>query len=65
MSDGDLNVSLAQSIVSQIFAEAGVHIKWRLGEPRYGKQYVPIIVDLTPNAPENACAGYPGLCAGV
>lgn len=52
VSDRKLNVSWAQNVASQIFAEAGVHIKWQLGEPRRGEQDMPIIIDLTENTPK-------------
>lgn len=57
VDDRKINVSWAQGIASQIFAEAGVHIKWQLGEPRRGEQYMPIIINLTENTPKTLVPG--------
>jgi hypothetical protein len=51
-TEGNLNVSWAQSIASHIFAEAGVRIKWQFGEPRHREQDVPIIITVSSNTPE-------------
>ena len=57
VSDRNLNVSWAENTASQIFAQAGVHIKWQLGEPRRGEQYMPIVIDLSSNTPKTLAPG--------
>lgn len=57
VSDRNLNVSWAQNITSQIFAQAGVHIRWQLGEPRRAEQYAPIIIDVTADTPRTLAPG--------
>ena len=57
VSDGGLNVPWATSIASHIFAEAGVHVKWQLGEPRRGERDNAIIVDLTSDTPDTLDPG--------
>lgn len=57
VSDRRLNVSWAQNIAARMFAEAGVRIRWQVGEPRRGEQYMPIIVDLTENTPKPLVPG--------
>lgn len=55
--DGRLNLCSAQKVVSHIFAEAGVRIKWQFGEPRPGEQHMPIIIDLSSSTPETLAPG--------
>jgi hypothetical protein len=57
VSDRKLNVSWAQNTASQIFAEAGVRVKWQLGEPRRGEPYLPIIINLTSDTPKTLAPG--------
>lgn len=52
MSDRGLNVQWAESIASHILAEAGVRIKWEVGEPRRRGQLMPIIINLSSDTPE-------------
>lgn len=57
VSDHGLNVQWAESIASHIFAEAGVRIKWQLGEPRRREQLMPIIINLSSDTPETLAPG--------
>lgn len=57
VDDRKLNVSWAQTIASQIFAEAGVNIKWKMGEPTRGKSETPIVIDITSNTPKTLAPG--------
>ena len=57
ISDHGLNVLWAESIASKILAEAGVRIRWQLGEPKRGEQQVPIIIDLSSKTPETLAPG--------
>jgi hypothetical protein len=43
----------AKSVASGMFAEAGVRIVWRMGEPKENDRIQPILVDLTTNTPSS------------
>jgi hypothetical protein len=57
VSDRGMNLLWAKSIASKIFAEAGVRIKWRIGEPRRGEQQIPILIKLTSDTPASLAPG--------
>lgn len=52
LSDGGLNLLLAERVAAQIVAEAGARIAWHLGEPSRGERDRAIIIDLTSNTPD-------------
>jgi hypothetical protein len=57
VEDSNLNVAWAQTIAASIFSEAGIEIKWPLGEPGRRKQDIPIVINITSDTPKTLVPG--------
>jgi hypothetical protein len=57
VDDDTLNLSWARRIASSILAEAGVQIKWPLGEPDRHQQGAPIVINITSDTPNALMPG--------
>jgi hypothetical protein len=55
--DRSIDLNWAKGVTSLIFADAGVRIKWRCGEPDRWETPMPILINLTSHTPDELLPG--------